>query len=280
MKNKTKKIFAKKSLGQNFLTDQNYIEKIISFLDPQKNELIIEIGAGRGALTKHLVKKAGKVVAIEIDRDLIPILDEKFGKEENFLLIEQDALKIDFAGSILGQKRFSKAKLVANLPYYISTAILQHLIQYRFSFSEMVLMLQKEVVERITAGVGRKERGFFTVMVEAYFKAEKLFDVPPNAFRPVPKVNSSVVRLITTRGEDFSQKDEKLFRELVSYGFRQKRKNIKNNLKVFNKHFETNFKKQINLGNIFAELGIDPGKRAEDLELKEWKELSKYYARF
>lgn len=254
-----KKPFAKKSLGQNFLIDQNYIQKIISSLDPQPNETIIEIGPGRGALTKHLIESGASIIAIELDRDLVPILQKEFIDYENFQVIEQDALQIDFS-KVKDQR--SKFKLVANLPYYISTAILQRLIEQRKVFSEFVLMLQKEVVERITAKVGNSERGFLTVLVEAFCEAEKLCDVPPNAFRPAPKVWSSVVTLKVKESSVIN--DLEVFRELLSVGFTQKRKTILNNLKT----------KYKNANEILEETQIEPNRRAESLKLEEWLKLA------
>ena len=275
MKGKRKKPFAKKSLGQNFLVDQNIINKIISSLNPKVDETIVEIGAGRGALTEKLVEKSGKVIAIEIDRELIPSLRVMFLNDENFHLIEQDALDINFQNLLSLQSPAHKTKLVANLPYYISTAILQHLIQYRHSFSEMVLMLQREVVERITAETGNKERGYLTVLLEAYFNAEKLFDVSPNAFKPRPKVTSSIMRLITKRNNEVNNIDPELFREIISLGFMQKRKTIRNNLK----NAKGNLLEKIeNCGGIVKTLEtskIEPQRRAETIEFAEWITLVK-----
>ena len=257
-----KKPFAKKSFGQNFLVDETYIRKIIDALNLKSDETIVEIGAGRGALTEILLEKAGKVIAIELDRDLIPALREKFGKKENFRLVEQDALKIDFA-EILQNPR--SAKLVANLPYNISTAILQRLMEQREVFSELILMFQREVVQRITATVGHKERGFLTVLTEAYFSSEKLFDVPGRAFRPVPKVMSSVARFTPKPSLDV---DGKLLRKVVSIGFAQKRKTILNNLK-------STFPNAV---TVLDTCGIDPGQRAESLSLESWICLTKSLA--
>ncbi len=270
-----KKPFAKKSLGQNFLVDQNIINIIISSLNPQKNETIVEIGAGRGALTEKLVETSGKVLAIEIDRELVPILRDQFGDRDNFHLIEQDALEINFESLINLQGPNHKTKLVANLPYYISTAILQHLIQYRHSFSELVLMLQREVVDRITAKTGNKERGFLTVLIEAYFETEKLFDVPSNAFRPVPKVTSSTMRLITKKDGQIERIDEKMFRDIVSLGFMQKRKTILNNLKNATGVILNNIEKNGGIVKILGNAEIDSRRRAETLELIEWVNLVK-----
>lgn len=266
---------AKKSFGQNFLVDQNYIDKIIAALNLQKDETVVEIGAGRGALTGKLIESGANVFAIEFDRDLIPVLQKEFGHCENFQLIESDALKIEFKNLMSTSGTQVPIKLVANLPFYISTAILQRLVEQRGSFSEMVLMLQREVVERITAKEGNKERGFLSVLVQAYLKVEKLFDVPPTAFRPTPKVWSSVIRLVPSRKEEVLIEDEKLFRELISAGFAQKRKTILNNFK--NAPLES---KKIfgNVEKLLEICCIDPQRRAETLTLDEWKCLAKQKA--
>jgi 16S rRNA (adenine1518-N6/adenine1519-N6)-dimethyltransferase len=271
------KPFAKKSFGQNFLVDQNYIDKIVAALNPRKDETIIEIGAGRGALTEKLVNSDANVIAIELDRDLIPLLRGKLGKYENFRLIEQDALKVDFAELLNNPKSEfpnpKKAKLVANLPYYISTAILQKLIRQRGIFSEMILMFQREVVDRITAKPGNSERGFLTVLVEAYLDTEKLFDVPPIAFQPSPKVQSAVMSLITKKVGNKEIKDEELFRELLSAGFTQKRKTIFNNLK----NAPQSIKEKIgDVENLLKNCRIDPKRRAETLTLNEWITLIQF----
>lgn len=262
---KPKNVFAKKSFGQNFLVDKNYIEKIIAALKPEKNEFVIEIGAGRGALTENLLQSGANVIAIELERDMIAVLKDRFADFENFELIENDALKVDFS-ELLNRK---SAKLVANLPYYISTAILQKLIEHRAAFSEMILMFQREVVERITAEMGSKERGFLTVLTEAFLDAEKLFDVPPNAFRPAPKVWSAVVRFTPKNAGDLT--DEHLFREIISAGFAQKRKTILNNLK--NAPPELRAKMGENPEEILKNAEILPNRRAESLGLEEWRRI-------
>lgn len=276
---KERKSFAKKSLGQNFLVDQSYIDKIISALDPQTGETIIEIGAGRGALTEKLVESGADIIAVELDRDLIPLLRKEFGKYENFTLVEQNALEINFAEIIKNRDldaENQKAKLVANLPYYISTAILQKIIEQSENFSKLVLMLQREVVERITAKPGNAERGFLTVLVEAAFVAENLFDVPPNSFIPAPKVWSSVVRLITKNNSDTANKDKSLFRKIVSLGFNQKRKTILNNLKNSPDDISGKFDNKGGLINTLEKLKIEPSRRAETLTFAEWKSLSNF----
>lgn len=258
------KSYAKKSFGQNFLIDQNYIDKIISALNPKREETIVEIGAGRGALTEKLIESGANVIAIELDRDLVPLLRDEFAKYKNFKLVEIDALKIDFLQ--LTKDKGQRTKLVANLPYNISTAILQRLIGQRAAFSEMILMFQREVVERITAEPGTKERGFLSVLVEAYLETEKLFDIPPNAFRPVPKVWSAVVRL---RPKESSTENEDLFRKIISAGFAQRRKTILNNFKNAPEYLKMDDPEKL-----LKDCEIDAKRRAETLTLEEWKRIA------
>ncbi|MCY7346273.1 MAG: 16S rRNA (adenine(1518)-N(6)/adenine(1519)-N(6))-dimethyltransferase RsmA [Pyrinomonadaceae bacterium] len=257
--------FAKKSFGQNFLVDGNYIDKIVAALEPQIGETIVEIGSGRGALTEGLIKSGANVIAIELERDMLAVLRERFGNCENFQLVEADALKIDYSRFQIPDSKL-KIKLVANLPYYISTAILQKLIEQREVFSEMVLMFQLEVVKRITAAVGNSERGFLSVLVQNYLDVSKLFDVPPSAFRPSPKVNSAVVRL-TPKAES-GIKDEKTFREIVSAAFVQKRKTIFNNLKNAPPDLRG---KLGDVNQTLENCGIMPNRRAETLTIDEWR---------
>jgi 16S rRNA (adenine1518-N6/adenine1519-N6)-dimethyltransferase len=264
--NARKTVFAKKSFGQNFLVDQNYVRKIIAAFDPKVDETVIEIGPGRGALTEVLIASGADIIAIELERGMIAVLRQKFERQINFKLVEADALTFDFSELIKPAILTVKPKLVANLPFNISTAILQKLIEQRDCFSEMVLMFQREVVTRITARAGNSERGFLTVLTEAYLECEKLFDVPPKAFLPAPQVWSAVVRLKPKI--DAELENEKLFRQIVSAGFRQKRKTITNNLKS---EFE-------NVGQVLDECGIERQRRAETLMLEEWICLTKQKA--
>ncbi len=272
---KPKAVFAKKSFGQNFLVDQNYVGKIISALNPQKEETIIEIGAGRGALTEKLVESGANVIAIELERNMISVLKEKFAESENFQLIEDDALKIDYSKFQISNFKF-QIKLAANLPFNVSTAILQKLIDQREVFSEMILMFQREVVERITAEAGNKERGFLSVLVQNYLDVEKLFDVPPNAFRPAPKVWSAVVKLQPKNEAAIGIKDTELFREIVSSGFRQKRKTIFNNLRNCDFALLQMFENKGGIKNILEKVQIEENRRAETLTLDEWRRLSNF----
>lgn len=259
-----RKPFAKKSLGQNFLSDPNYIRKIVDALSLEPGDRVVEIGPGRGALTGALLERGAEVTAVELDRDLIPLLHSEFDSTGRFRLVEGDALKLDFR-EVCGSEA---VKLAANLPYYISTAILQHLIEQRSCFTQLVLMLQKEVVDRITAGPGDGERGFLSVMVEAVFSAEKLFDVPPTAFRPAPKVWSSVVNL-TPKTSLPEHASLEALRTLVSAGFAQRRKTILNNLKS-----ARIFAGPKSPEEALAEAAVDSSRRAETLSLEEWWALA------
>lgn len=252
--------FAKKSLGQNFLVDQSYISRILSAVTTKQGDSIIEIGPGRGAITEYLVEAGAEVVAIELDRELIGLLRNQFSDASNFRIVEADALEVDFRSLIESFSVTGPVKLVANLPYYISTAILQRLADHRDMFSQLILMFQSEVVNRIVAPAGSSERGFLTVVVEECFSVEKLFDVPPSAFRPQPKIWSSVVRLLPN---ETTRNDLDSLRRLASMAFSQKRKTISNNLK---EHFPDAKAKLV-------AAGIDPGRRAETLSNTEWHRL-------
>ncbi len=256
--------YAKKSLGQNFLIDQNVVEKIIDVVGATKDNVVIEIGPGRGALTERLVEGSGKLVAIEVDPHLVRELRQRFARCSNFEICESDVLAVDFNKLLSNLKseisNLKSTNLVANLPYYISTAILQRLAEQRNCFSTLVLMLQREVVERIVAEPGKSERGYLTVIAEAAFVVEKLFDVSPDAFQPKPKVWSSVVRL-TPKPKDIV--DKSAFRDLISAAFKHKRKTILNNLK-------TDYSKVL---EALYDAGVAANRRAESLSLNEWKAL-------
>lgn len=250
---------AKRSLGQNFLRDVQVVDRIVAALDIDKADSVVEIGPGQGALTKRLVDAAKKVTAIEFDRDLIEPLESQFAGRSNFSLVNADALTFDFA-DLAPHKEATRSKLVANLPYNISTPILQQLISVRDRFSTFVLMFQREVVERVTAPPGGKERGYLSVLVENAFETEYLFDVPPGAFYPVPKVWSAVVRLTPRRS---AVNDAAAFAELLSIAFAHKRKTILNNLKASFPDAST----------ILTEARLDSARRAETLTLDEWARL-------
>lgn len=260
-----------KRLGQNFLNDSRTVDRIIQALGPRPDETIIEIGPGRGALTAQLVENAGTVVAIEFDRNLIPGLLERFGSSQNFKLVQSDALTTDFCTEI---EPAGKARLVANLPYNISTAILQRLIEQRNCLTEMVLMLQREVVDRITARAGLTDRGYLSVVVEAYCESEKLFDVAPGSFRPSPKVWSSVVRLMVRPRIAADVKDEALLWQVVSAGFAQRRKTILNNLRSAPFRLQELVRLNGGASIVLCKAEVDLRRRAETLTLEEWARIA------
>ncbi len=261
-----------KRFGQNFLTDQRVIQRIVDALDPRPDETILEIGPGRGALTAPLLERAGRLVAIEFDRNLIPLLAEKFGAKSNFKLVESDALVIDVCDVI---RPATDARIVANLPYNISTAILQRLIEQRHCLSELVLMLQKEVVERITAPAASSERGYLSVFVEAYCETEKLFYVAPSSFRPVPKIWSSVVRLKLRPEFPADVTNEKLLWQVVSAGFAQRRKTILNNLRSAPSPLQDILKSHGGSSIVLCQAVVDLQRRAETLTLDEWARIAR-----
>ncbi len=250
----------KRTLGQNFLKDDSVIQRIVDALNISPQDTVIEIGPGRGALTEKLIATGATVIAIEIDRELVPVLRTQFHFNTNFSVIEADILGFELESILTGLEP-SRVKLVGNLPYYISTPIIQKLLEQRHLFSSVVLMLQREVVERITAPPGNSERGFITVMVELAFDSENLFDVPATSFFPQPKVWSAVMRMTPKTA---SGPETAVFRKLVSSGFAQKRKTIMNNLRFVSPDMLA----------MLDHAGIDPRRRAETLSLEEWKRLA------
>ena len=261
-------MFAKRSLGQNFLIDRNQIAKIVDSLGDVSNDLVVEIGPGRGALTELLVRRAKKFVALELDTALTQELKAVFGGLEHVEIFEADVLETNIESIIASARVSDNTRIIANLPYNISTPVLHKLAGVREFFSEAVLMLQREVVERITAPPGNKNRGYLTVCIEAFFDSEYLFDVPPGAFKPAPKVWSSVMRL-RPNGESEIE-DDALFQKLVSAGFMQKRKTISNNLKAF--------PLVKNPAELLERSGIDPKLRPEVLSFQDWRRLAQELA--
>jgi len=262
-----KPISPKKSLGQNFLVDENVAQRIIGAADISKDDTVVEIGPGRGVLTRGLAEQAGRVVAIELDERLIDGLRMEHADLANLEVVHADALGYDF-GNIEG-----RIKVVANLPYYISTPIISRLVGLRTKVSLMVLMLQKEVAQRIAAPPGGKEYGYLSVMVQLYARPEILFAVKPGSFSPPPKVDSSVVRLMVLDEPAATCKDYKRLERLVSAAFSQRRKTLRNALKA-SRMFED--------GAIEAMggSGIDPSRRAETLSVAEFARLSDFLADF
>ena len=265
-------ILPSKRLGQHFLRDPRTIKRIIEAFAPKRDEIVLEIGPGTGALTAELVERAARVVAIEFDNKLAALLLERFGARDNFRLVQGDALNHDFCAEI---HPATSARLVANLPYNISTAILQRLIAQRSCLTDMVVMLQREVVERILAPAGSSERGFLSVLVEAYCETEKLFDVAPGSFRPPPKVWSSVLRLTLRTNAPVELKDEELMWQLVSAGFAQKRKTMLNNLRHSSGKLREVIGQNGGASIVLCKAGVDVQRRAETLTVEDWVRITR-----
>jgi len=265
-------ILPSKRLGQHFLRDPRTIKRIIEAFAPKRDEIVLEIGPGTGALTAELVERAARVVAIEFDNKLAALLLERFGARDNFRLVQGDALNHDFCAEI---HPATSARLVANLPYNISTAILQRLIAQRSCLTDMVVMLQREVVERILAPAGSSERGFLSVLVEAYCETEKLFDVAPGSFRPPPKVWSSVLRLTLRTNAPVELKDEELMWQLVSAGFAQKRKTMLNNLRHSSGKLREVIGQNGGASIVLCKAEVDVQRRAETLTVEDWVRITR-----
>lgn len=253
-----------KSLGQNFLIDDSVLTDIVEGAEVDENDLVIEIGPGVGSLTAQLIGKAKKVVSIELDNDLIPILETELGEYENFSLIHNDALKVDF-NEIIGDEK--SVKLVANLPYYVTTPIIVRLLKENYNFKSLTIMIQKEVAERIDAAPNCKEYGALSLLVQYYCNTKIVRVVPPNCFIPRPKVDSIVIRLDRLEKPRVEVKDEKLMFDIIRNAFNMRRKTLWNGTKFLG------IQKEI-LEKAYEEAGIDPKRRGETLTLEEFAALS------
>ena len=222
---------AKKHLGQNFLHDRSVIDKIVQAVGPKPGDVIVEIGPGQGALTFPLLQKHGELTAIEFDRDLHAPLQAAAREHGTLHLIQGDVLGVDF--SALAAQRADaegRIRLVGNLPYNLSSPILFHALDHAAAIRDMHFMLQKEVVERMAAGPGSKVYGRLSVMLQAYCAVIPLFNVPPGAFRPAPKIDSAVVRLVPTPADRIAVIDRGMFANVVRAAFGQRRKTLRNAL--------------------------------------------------
>ncbi len=254
-------IRAIKSLGQNFLRDPHYLNKIADAARVGPEDRVIEIGPGLGHLTAVLTQRARKVLAIEVDDRLIPHLQDEFSSVPNFELLHADALEYNYASLK------DRWKVVANLPYYISTPIIQKLIVHREKFISFTLTLQKEVAERIAALPGGKEYGYLSVLVQYYAVPQMEFKIPPGAFTPSPKVDSTVITLTLRSRPAVTVRDEAFFIRVIKAAFSQRRKTLRNALK----QLET---PQENIDAVLANTGIDLGRRAETLSVEDFGKLA------
>lgn len=261
----------KKSLGQNFLIDLNILQKIVDAADLTEAKGAIEIGPGIGSLTQHLAEAAGKVVAFEIDGRLIPVLKETVGGYDNVSIIHQDVLKADLH-AVMEQEfaGIEKVSVVANLPYYVTTPIMMKLLEEGLPFENMVVMIQKEVAERMAAAPGGKDYGSLSVAVQYYTEPEIVFTVPKTVFIPQPNVDSAVIRLKRREEPPAAVNDESRFFEVVQASFAQRRKTLSNNL--MQRYFDK-AEKEV-LTDLLERCGIEPTRRGETLSMQEFARLS------
>ncbi len=251
---------ARKRFGQNFLHDQSIIDDLVGAISPNSEQHIVEIGPGQGALTEPLLMSGANLEVVELDRDLIPILERKFVKHDNLTIHEADALKFDYRKL---QKNNEVLRVIGNLPYNITTPLLFHLLEQKSVISDMCFMLQKEVVERICAQPGTKSYGRLSIMIQYQCEAELLFIVPPEAFDPIPKVDSAIVYLKPHQHPADSDITIEQLSKVVTMAFSQRRKTLANTLKSI-----------ISSDQISA-LGISPQQRAETVSIEQFIALAK-----
>ena len=249
---------AKKQLGQHFLADRYYIDKIVMAVNPKDGDRLVEIGPGQGAITLPLLRVHPKMTVIEFDRDLIAPLTAAAEPLGELTIVNRDVLRVDFTELADGRP----IRLVGNLPYNISSPILFHALEHAAVISDMHFMLQKEVVDRMAAGPGSKVFGRLSVMLQAYCEVTSLFVVPPGAFRPPPKVDSAVVRLIPRDPATINIKDHKRFADVVKAAFGQRRKTLRNALN------------NVVSAEQFVAAGVRPDARAEQLDVAEFIALA------
>lgn len=252
---------ARKRFGQNFLEDPYIIQQIISTINPQADDRVVEIGPGLGALTQPIIDQVAEMAVIELDRDLIPHLKIAFATRPHFHIFEGDALRFDFtqAHRQLGQHPL---RIIGNLPYNISTPLMFRLAEFREMIADMHFMLQKEVVDRLAAGPGDNNYGRLGIMMQYYFEVEACFVVPPEAFNPRPKVDSAIVRLRPHTAPPVAVDDLKQLNRVVTQAFSQRRKTLRNALK------------SLASDSVLEAAGIAPDGRAETIELAAYARLA------
>ena len=257
-----------KKFGQNFLIDTHVLDKIISAIT--KEDMVLEIGPGIGTMTQYLAEAAGKVIAVEIDKNLIPILSDTLSEYQNVRIINEDVLKLDLR-KLADEENGGKAiKVVANLPYYITTPIIMGLFENHVPVESITVMVQKEVADRMQTGPGSKDYGALSLAVQYYAEPYIVANVPPNCFMPRPKVGSAVIRLTRHKEPPVEVKDEKLMFDIIRASFNQRRKTLANGL---NNSDKITCSKEI-ITEAIEKLGKGPSVRGEALSLQEFASLS------
>lgn len=261
-----------KSLGQNFLTDESVVKRIVDTAEITSEDLVMEIGPGIGSMTGELAARAGRVVAVEIDRHLIPVLKENLKEFSNLEIINEDIMKVNVK-SITGTEHNMAQKVVANLPYYITTPIIMKLLEEENDIELMVFMVQKEVAQRMVAKPGGKDYGALSVGVQYYAQPERVFDVPPHCFIPQPEVDSTIIKLKKNKTPPVNLKDKDMFFKVIKAAFGQRRKTLLNaltNSGGFNKTKEE-------IREILLGLNIDENARGETLSIEQFASLANQF---
>lgn len=267
--NKYHFVFQKK-FGQNFLIDTHVLEKIIRAAGVTKDDMVVEIGPGIGTLTQYLCEAAREVVAVEIDKNLIPILEDTLSPYENVSLINEDVLKVDLNKLVQEKNGGRPIKVVANLPYYITTPIIMGLLEAHVPVDNITVMVQKEVADRMQSGPGSKDYGALSLAVQYYAEPYIAANVPPNCFMPRPNVGSAVIRLALHKDKPVKLQDEKLMFKLIRASFNQRRKTLANGL---NNSDEIKLSKEL-ITEAITELNLSPSIRGEALKLEDFAALS------
>ena len=265
-------IKANKNLGQNFLINEEVVKNIVGCSNIEKEDLVIEIGPGLGTLTKYLLEKAGRVICIELDTKMLQILEDRFSLYNNFELINNDVLKVDLKNIIEKEKtegKIKKVKIVANLPYYITTPIIMKLLEEELELESITVMIQKEVADRLIAAPGKKNTGAITYSVYYYASSEAIMEVPNSSFIPEPEVTSKVIKLNIRKEPIVTPKDKEKMFKIIKYAFMQKRKTLLNSL-TNNGVFENKQKGT----EILNSLGIKENVRPEELTLEQFEKIS------
>ncbi len=262
-------ISANKDLGQNFLIDDNVIENIVEAAEINEKDFVIEIGPGLGTLTSRLVEKAGKVIAIELDKKMLQILNDRFALYNNFSLINEDVLKVELNNLIHHENTQNyTVKIVANLPYYITTPIVMKLLEEKLNIESITVMIQKEVADRLTETPGGKNTGAITYCVYYYAEAQEVLTVPNTSFVPEPKVNSEVIKLNIRKKPPVVLKNEKIFFKVVKASFMQRRKTLLNGLA------NSGIASKEKLKEILQELNLSENIRGESLSIEQFAEIA------
>lgn len=261
---------AQKRYGQNFLIDSNILEKIVMAAEIDKEDTVLEIGPGIGTLTQFLCESAGKVIAVEIDRQMIPVLEDTLSEYDNVKIINEDVLKVNFSELVEKENDGKPIKVVANLPYYITTPIIMGLLEMDVPIESITVMIQKEVAVRMQEGPGSKDYGALSLAVEFYSKAEVKMTVSPNCFIPRPNVDSAVIRLDKYKNPPVEVKDRTLMFRIIKGAFEQRRKTLTNALS----HSSAYRTDKAKIEEALVKMGKNVNIRGEELTLAEFAELS------